>query len=453
VLSAQHTAPHRLAALDTSRLTFICRQRHSQHMLRRVGDNIGPRFSLPVSARAFAPAPSAATPSGLRSNTAARCSTRISGLQPMPTALAWLAMLTASNASPLTGTTISSYSTASSSTLTASALPRATALLSAPSLPSVGVLVVVHFASRFVHRCAALRLRGSLQAPHVPHRNRNSRIRRWPAAASGHGSAPSDRQRNTSRASTASSPHRRRHRHRQCVQKVGALGRRTCACPVPTGAYPCSTSTNAATATATLAASAPAASSASASPAHRQHSHHQYPVTPAPAAVTSPLAISLPPTRLTPPQVATFHAVLATMLLTAHRLSLSSRSPQPQHSNAAAHTVLRSTAARHSDFSISTPCQSTSPRRSCPHAPRRASALARLTPTQVPPQLARSCYPASAASALGAAIAPSPSPQVRALDSLSPCSPQPQHPSSHAARQHRSHDVHFALALHASRRQ
>jgi hypothetical protein len=41
VLSAQSTAPHRLAALDTSRLTFFCRQRHPQHLLRRVGDSIG----------------------------------------------------------------------------------------------------------------------------------------------------------------------------------------------------------------------------------------------------------------------------------------------------------------------------------------------------------------------------------------------------------------------------
>jgi hypothetical protein len=49
VLPAQHTAPHRLAALDTSRLTFFCRQLRPQHMLRRVGDDIGPRRSLPQS--------------------------------------------------------------------------------------------------------------------------------------------------------------------------------------------------------------------------------------------------------------------------------------------------------------------------------------------------------------------------------------------------------------------
>ncbi len=135
--SCAFRAAHGLAALDTSRLTFFCRQCHPQHLLRRVGGSIGSGCSLAtVSSRVPAPARCATTPSDLRFSTFTRYITRINSLQPMSTALALLTMHTASDASPPTCTTISSYSTASSSTLTTSALPRATALLSPPSLPS-----------------------------------------------------------------------------------------------------------------------------------------------------------------------------------------------------------------------------------------------------------------------------------------------------------------------------
>jgi hypothetical protein len=61
-----------------------------------------------------------------------------------------------------------------------------------------------------------------------------------------------------------------------------------------------------------------------------------------------------------------------------------------------------------------------------------------------------SSYPASAASTLGAAIAPSPSPQVRALDSLPLACRSRSTPARAQQEHHRSRDVHVTLALHAS---
>jgi hypothetical protein len=121
-----------------------------------------------------------------------------------------------------------------------------------------------------------------------------------------------------------------------------------------------------------------------------------------PAAVTSPLATSLPPTRVTPLQVATFHAILAPVLLAGHRPShtspphrlrrdwptlailrrlhrpshrrlqrrcvRSSRSPQPQHpqlarskNNIARAHFARMLLADSSTSTITAPIASTAP--------------------------------------------------------------------------------------------
>jgi hypothetical protein len=188
--------------------------------------------------------------------------------------------------------------------------------------------------------------------PRMPRHHHTFRIRRQPAAAIRHCSDNGDCQRNVSSVSTASSSHRRR-RHHPCQRapKVGALDRYACACPAPTVA---------------LTPAAPVPSQHQRRQRSRcQHPQHYQPLHRQLAGVTrtTRAPVHLPACSSNEP---------ASDLLT----------PNVTHASTGRNTS----------------------RRFCPRAPRLALALAQLTPTQVPPQPARSCYPASAASA---SVAPS----------------------------------------------